>query len=67
MLFNVRELAVAAGVSPSAVVRFARELGYEGFQSFKDYLQHTVRARLSAEFFATNKRGRCGEKINVVF
>ena len=46
--FNVRELAVAAGVSPSAVVRFARELGYEGFQSFKDYLQHTVRVRLSA-------------------
>jgi DNA-binding MurR/RpiR family transcriptional regulator len=46
--FNVRELAVAAGVSPSAVVRFARELGYEGFQSFKDHLQHTVRVRLSA-------------------
>jgi DNA-binding MurR/RpiR family transcriptional regulator len=35
-------------VSPSAVVRFARELGYEGFQSFKDHLQHTVRVRLSA-------------------
>lgn len=46
--FNVRELAVAAGVSPSAVVRFAREFGYEGFQSFKDHLQHTVRLRLSA-------------------
>jgi DNA-binding MurR/RpiR family transcriptional regulator len=44
---NVRELAAAAEVSPSAVVRFARELGYDGFQSFKNHLQHTVRVRLS--------------------
>lgn len=46
--FNARELAAAAGVSPSAIVRFARELGYDGFQSFKEHLQHTVRVRLSA-------------------
>ena len=46
--FNVRELAAAAEVSPSAVVRFTRELGYDGFQSFKEHLQHTVRVRLSA-------------------
>jgi DNA-binding MurR/RpiR family transcriptional regulator len=46
--FNVRELAVTAGVSPSAVVRFTRELGYDGFLSFKDHLQQVVRVRLRA-------------------
>jgi len=63
--FNARELAAAAGVSPSAVVRFARELGYAGFQSFKDHLQHTVRVRLSASE-RVSKTVRSLRKSNVL-
>jgi DNA-binding MurR/RpiR family transcriptional regulator len=61
----VRELATAAGVSPSPVVRFARELGYDGFQSFKDHLQHTVGVRLSASE-RVSKTVRSLRKISVL-
>ena len=43
-----RELASAAGVSPSTIVRFSRKLGYKGFHSFKAALQDKIRMSLSS-------------------
>lgn len=45
--FNARELASAAGVSPSTIVRFSRQLGFDGFQSLKSALQERVRIQLT--------------------
>lgn len=45
---NARQLACSAGVSPSTVVRFARRLGYDGYQSFKADLHDRVRNQLSS-------------------
>ena len=43
---NASDLASAAGVSPSCVVRFAQRLGYDGFYSFRSELQSKVREHL---------------------
>lgn len=41
-------LAEAAGVSESSVVRFARQLGYDGFSELRRALQSVLRRKLSA-------------------
>jgi DNA-binding MurR/RpiR family transcriptional regulator len=45
---NARQLALAAEVSPATVVRFARRLGYDGFQSLKADLHDKARLQLGA-------------------
>lgn len=40
-------LAGAAGVSESSVVRFARQLGYEGYSDMRKAMQQVIRGRLS--------------------
>jgi DNA-binding MurR/RpiR family transcriptional regulator len=46
-LLSAREIAVAAGVSPASVSRFARKLGYAGFAELQRALAIEMRARLS--------------------
>jgi DNA-binding MurR/RpiR family transcriptional regulator len=46
-LLSARELAVAAGVSPASVSRFARKLGYADFAELQRALAVDMRARLS--------------------
>jgi DNA-binding MurR/RpiR family transcriptional regulator len=45
---NARDLAEAASVSSATVVRFARKLGYDGYQSFKAELQDGLWRQLSS-------------------
>jgi DNA-binding MurR/RpiR family transcriptional regulator len=45
---NARDLAEAAHVSSASVVRFARKLGYDGYQSFKTELQDGLWKQLSS-------------------
>lgn len=40
-------LAAAAGVSESSVVRFARQLGFEGYSELRRAMQQVIRSRLS--------------------
>jgi DNA-binding MurR/RpiR family transcriptional regulator len=48
LLSNVNDLAQAAGVSKSTVVRFAKSLGYKGFPDFKREIQKQMRGKLRA-------------------
>ena len=45
--FTAAELGAAAGVSESTAVRFAYELGYEGYPQFQKELAGLVRSRVS--------------------
>ena len=44
-LGTVAELAVAAGVQPSALIRFAQTLGYSGFSELQQVLRDRLRER----------------------
>ena len=43
-------LGILAGVSESTVVRFASELGYDGYPSMQRALQDMIRSRLTSGY-----------------
>ena len=45
---TAQKLGAAVGISESTVVRFASELGFEGYSEFIDHLQISVRNKLTA-------------------
>ncbi|HEX9788799.1 MAG TPA: MurR/RpiR family transcriptional regulator, partial [Candidatus Binatia bacterium] len=45
---SLRQLAQMVGVSESSIVRFAQDLGYEGYPELRGELQQDVRKRLSS-------------------
>jgi DNA-binding MurR/RpiR family transcriptional regulator len=53
---NLRQLAKVVGVSESAIVRFAQDLGYDGYPELRQQLQNEVQQRLSSA-------GRMRERI----
>ncbi len=63
------QLAEEAGVSESTVVRFAAELGYEGYQQMQKSLQERVRTKLNSlqrMELATKKIGETDVLSNVL-
>ncbi len=61
---NARDLAEAASVSSASVVRFARKLGYDGYQSFKAELQDGLWRQLSSsERVSKTIRSVSGDQI----
>ena len=42
------KLGTIVGVSESTVVRFANELGYDGYPKFQDALEELVKSKLTA-------------------
>ncbi len=40
---TVRELAVAANVKPNTVVRMARQVGFEGYEDFREPFRDAIR------------------------
>jgi DNA-binding MurR/RpiR family transcriptional regulator len=45
---SLRELGQIIGVSESSIVRFAQELGYDGYPELRQQLRHDVKQRLSS-------------------
>lgn len=46
---SIHEVSAAVGLSSASLVRFARNLGLDGYQSFKKELQDEIRHRLSPD------------------
>ncbi|HWO43424.1 MAG TPA: MurR/RpiR family transcriptional regulator [Candidatus Eisenbacteria bacterium] len=66
LLSNVGELAEAAGVSKSTVVRFAKSLGYKGFPELKREIQKEMRRRLRAAARMEQAFAELGNDENIV-
>lgn len=63
---NVDDLAQAAGVSRSTVVRFARSLGYRGFPEFKREIQREMRRKLRSAARMEETFAELGNDENIV-
>ncbi len=62
-LISIEEIAKKAGVSTATVTRFARDLNFNGFQDFKNYLKEEIREKLSpAEKFKLVKEDLKGKR-----
>ena len=47
---TVREIAKAAGVNPNTFVRMARQVGFEGYDDFRDPFRDAIRAGTGTDF-----------------
>ena len=67
VFLTAAKLGSIVGVSESTVVRFANELGYDGYPKFQDALEELVKSKLTAmqRLEVTTEIGRasCRERV----